>query len=271
MKNATIHQYLEPVICIAKAAGDAIMQIYSTNFDIAKKEDNSPLTEADLASHSLISLALNKLTPNIPILSEESAEIDFQTRQQWKQYWLIDPLDGTREFIKRNGEFTVNIALINQHLPVLGVVYAPASEIIYFATKSYGAYKQVKFSEVCKIVAKKSNLKNIVIAGSRSHINKKMEDFLINIGNRSGKSPELINLGSSLKTCLVAEGVVDLYPRLGPTSEWDTAAAHCILLEAGGDVVDISGSRLLYNNKKSLLNPDFFAQGKGGINWSIYL
>jgi 3'(2'), 5'-bisphosphate nucleotidase len=265
------YQYLESVINIAKAAGDAIMQIYSTDFDVTRKEDNSPLTQADLAAHTLICDALNKLTPNLPILSEESELIDYESRKEWRQYWLIDPLDGTREFIKRNGEFSVNIAFIDGHKPVLGVVYAPVTELLYFASQGHGAYKQVKSSLAQKIMTKSSNIQHLTIAGSRSHSNEKTQKFLRNLESESGCKLELISMGSSLKSCLVAEGLADVYPRLGPTSEWDTAAAHCILIEAGGDVVDVSGNRLLYNNKQSLLNPDFFAKGSGEINWASYL
>jgi 3'(2'), 5'-bisphosphate nucleotidase len=271
MDSIDYEQYLSSVINIAKASGDAIMKIYSTDFDVTRKNDNSPLTQADLAAHIIICNALNQLTPNIPILSEESETIDFETRQVWQQYWLIDPLDGTREFVKRNGEFTVNIALIDRHESVLGVIYAPVTESLYFASKGHGAFKQVKSNSAQKIMAKSTNIQHVTIAGSRSHSNDKMQKFLLNLENVSDNALELISMGSSLKTCLVAEGLADVYPRLGPTSEWDTAAAHCVLIEAGGDVVDVNGARLLYNNKPSLLNPDFFAKGSGEVNWAVYL
>lgn len=269
------HQYLELVIVIAKAAGDAIMQVYSTDFNVVKKEDNSPLTQADLAAHQVIVQALSKLTPDIAVLSEESESISFETRHQWQQYWLIDPLDGTREFVKRNGEFTVNIAFIDQHQPVLGVIYAPVTGLLYYASRSHGAYKQLEANDSPnnpqKIHTRVLNLKQPTVAGSRSHSNEKMQQFMRNLENAAGVAPELISMGSSLKICLVAEGLADVYPRLGPTSEWDTAAAHCLLQEAGGDIVDMSNQSLLYNTKDSLLNPSFFAKSDGVHDWSVYL
>lgn len=265
------HQYLESVVAIAKAAGAAIMQVYATDFNVVKKEDHSPLTQADLAAHNVIVSALKQLTPHIPILSEESESIDEEIRKTWREYWLIDPLDGTREFIKRNGEFTVNIALINEHTSVLGVVYAPVSDLLYFATQGQGAYKQVKSNVAIKIHIKDLDSKHPVLASSRSHSDEKLQRFIDNIENSTGFAPELIRMGSSLKICLVAEGVADVYPRLGPTSEWDTAAAHCILQEAGGDVFDLSGSVLRYNTKQSLLNPMFFASSTNAQYWAAYL
>lgn len=265
------HQYIEQVINIAKAAGEAIMQVYSTDFNVTSKDDNSPLTQADLAANHVIVKALGQLTPDIPILTEESEKIAIETRSQWRQYWLIDPLDGTREFIKRNGEFTVNIALIDNHLPVLGVVYAPVTGLLYYGNHKQGAYKQLGTSQPQKIHTRVLNLKHPTIAGSRSHSNEKMQQFMNNLEEVTGISPELISMGSSLKICLVAEGLADVYPRLGLTSEWDTAAAHCVLLEAGGDIVDMYNQSLLYNTKDSLLNPYFFAKSDGVYNWAIYL
>jgi 3'(2'), 5'-bisphosphate nucleotidase len=264
-------QYLQEVIAIAKAAGSAIMQIYSTEFSVVRKEDNSPLTQADLAAHHTIVEALKKLTPNIPIISEESVTTAYDIRKQWKQYWLIDPLDGTREFVKRNGEFTVNIALIDEHKPVLGVVYAPVTELLYFAAHGNGAYKQIKTNPPQPIHTKPLDIQHPVVAGSRSHSDQKMQSFMRNLESRLGVTPELISMGSSLKICLVAEGIADVYPRLGPTSEWDTAAAHCILQEAGGDIVDEADTSLRYNTKESLLNPFFFATSGSPHHWAGYL
>ena len=271
MNNQNYHQYLDQVIAIAKTAGAAIMQVYSTDFDVEKKEDNSPLTQADLAAHHVIVHALNQLTPHIPVLSEESEAIDYDIRREWQQYWLIDPFDGTREFVKRNGEFTVNIALIDGQQSILGVVYAPVTGVLYFANKSNGAYKQAEGKAAVHIHTKVLNLKQPIVAGSRSHTDENMQNFMRNIENNLGVKPELIRMGSSLKICLVAEGAADVYPRLGPTSEWDTAAAHCVLSEAGGGIVDAMGSTLRYNSKRSLLNPFFFAQSAGVINWATYL
>ena len=271
MTGQNHHQYLEQVIAIAKAAGVAIMHVYSTDFSVVNKEDNSPLTQADLAAHHLIVSALSKLTPHIPVLSEESEAIDYETRSTWQQYWLIDPLDGTREFVKRNGEFTVNIALIDGQKPVLGVVYAPVTDVLYFATLRHGAFKQIKSNPALQIHTRLLDLKHPVVAGSRSHADQNMLRFMQNLKQRTGVTPELISMGSSLKICLVAEGLADVYPRLGPTSEWDTAAAHCVLQEAGGDIVNEAGLTLRYNSKRSLLNPFFFATNGSPHNWSDYL
>lgn len=263
-------QYLEPVIAIAKAAGEAIMQVYSTDFSVVKKEDNSPLTQADMAAHNIIVDALTQLTPDVPSLSEESEDISPEVRKEWRRYWLIDPLDGTREFVKRNGEFTVNIALIENHKPVLGVVYAPVKKLLYFACHQAGAYKQQDDHESEKISIKKFDASKPIVAGSRSHQDQKLHDFIQKIEMNLGVAPELISMGSSLKICLVADGTVDVYPRLGPTFEWDTAAGHCVLNEAGGDIVDDQGLPLRYNNKPSLLNPFFFATN-GAMQWEKFL
>lgn len=265
------HHYLESVIDIAKDAGKAIMEVYETDFDIENKSDDSPLTQADLAAHDLIVNALRRLTPEIPILSEESENIEAATRNAWQRYWLIDPLDGTREFIKRNGEFTVNIALIDHHTPILGVVYAPATNLLYFAAAGYGAFKQIKNSAAYSIHTRPFQLEKLIVAGSRSHSDHKLQQFLHNIHVNTGAVPELIHMGSSLKICLVAQGSADVYPRLGPTSEWDTAAAHCVLKEAGGEILDEAGQPLRYNTKHSLLNPNFFATVQQSFNWSEFV
>lgn len=270
MQNQGYEQYLNAVIAIAQAAGDAIMQVYATDFSVVKKDDQSPLTEADMAAHRIIVAALAKLTPQIPILSEESEAIAYETRRDWQQYWLIDPLDGTREFVKRNGEFTVNIALIDRYRSVLGVVYAPVPAVLYFAVADQGAYKQNKSAPAQKIHSKALNLQQPVVAGSRSHSDERMQRFMHNLEKNCGVAPELISMGSSLKICLIAEGLADVYPRLGPTSEWDTAAGHCILSEAGGAIVDVAGLSLRYNSKPSLLNPNFFASGTAH-HWADYL
>jgi len=271
LNNQNYDQHLEQVIAIAKTAGTAIMQVYSTDFNVVKKGDNSPLTQADLAAHHVIVTALCRLTPHIPILSEESEAIDYETRKEWQQYWLIDPLDGTREFVKRNGEFTVNIALIDGQKSVLGVVYAPVTEVLYFASHTHGAFKQTGSNAALQIHTRLLNLKQPIIAGSRSHSDEKMQNFMRNLTTSTGVTPELISMGSSLKICLVAEGLADVYPRLGPTSEWDTAAAHCVLKEAGGDVVDQIGDTIRYNSKHSLLNPFFFAKSGSIENWAEYM
>lgn len=247
------------------------MEIYQTDFHIERKSDNSPLTQADLAAHHLIVSRLSELTPEVPILSEESESISPETRNQWQQYWLIDPLDGTREFVKRNGEFTVNIALIDQYQPVLGVVYAPASDLLYYGTKGQGAFKQVSQGAASEISVRPFDIGKLVVAGSRSHTDQKYQQFLNRLHQLTGAIPELISMGSSLKICLVAEGKADVYPRIGPTYEWDTAAAHCILREAGGEILDETTNSLGYNRKQSLLNPTFFATNTHTINWADFL
>jgi len=257
---------LQPVISIAQEAGKQILAIYEREFNVIRKADKSPVTEADFAAHHAIIDGLKALTPELPVLSEESAnDIPFGERARWHCYWLVDPLDGTREFIKHNGEFTVNIALIEQHSPVLGVIHAPVSKISYFASRQCGAYKQQNGDGPQQIRARPT--KEIpVIAISRARCNPRQEKLLGNIGVH-----QTISMGSSLKSCLVAEGKADLYARLGPTSEWDTAAAQCIIEQAGGHITDTRMQPLRYNTKPSLINPDFFVFGASWRNWSEYL
>jgi len=264
---------LAPIIDISRQASVAILNIYNSDFDVEHKQDNSPLTMADLASHHVIIEGLQKLTPNWPVLSEESANIDWPTRRDWQRYWLVDPLDGTKEFIKRNGEFTVNIALIDQHRPVLSAVLAPVLNTVWFAAEGFGAQcavlddlnqmindlEQLKPTDIQ--TRKTSPAKPIVVA-SRSHVNEALQAYL-------NKLPEHQRLacGSSLKFCRVAEGSADLYPRLGPTSEWDTAAAQCVVEQAGGQVLKANGEILLYNKKESLLNPEFIVVADPEHHW----
>ncbi len=257
---------LDDLLQLARDAGDAILEIYNTDFDVERKEDNSPLTAADLAAHKEIVARLEKLTPEIPLLSEESAKIPFDTRSQWSRYWLIDPLDGTREFVKRNGEFTVNIALIENHQPTLGVVYAPVLDSLYYGVSGSGAWKQEKGEEPKPIRVVSQKREPVMVAGSRSHAGDSLIKFLDNLGEH-----DLVSMGSSLKLCLVAEGKADLYPRLGPTSEWDTAAAQAVVEAAGGQVTTLDMQPLRYNTKDSLLNPHFFVFGDGSVDWSAYL
>lgn len=265
-----MNEMLNEVTLIARAAGEAIMEVYRGHIEVERKEDNSPLTVADLAANHVIQSNLKKLSPELPIISEESASIDYGIRSGWRRYWLVDPLDGTREFIKRNDEFTVNIALIDEGRPVLGVVYAPALGLMYSASAEAGAIKQQGTSAPKVIRARTLHAANPVIAGSRSHAGEKMESFLQQVESRLGP-PKLLSLGSSLKICLVAEGEADVYPRLGPTSEWDTAAAQAVLECAGGSIVDREGNVLRYNTKASLLNPEFFACGIAPPAWHEYL
>jgi 3'(2'), 5'-bisphosphate nucleotidase len=251
---------------LAADAGEKIMEIYNQDFNVAAKDDKSPLTAADLGAHRIIKNGLKALRPQFPVLSEESNQLPFETRARWETYWLIDPLDGTREFIKRNGEFTVNIALIHGHEPILGVVAAPAKNLDYYACRGRGAYKAVDGGQATRIRARKPTPERPTVAGSRSHAGDSLIAFLDRLGDY-----ELISMGSALKSCLVAEGVVDIYPRFGPTSEWDTAAAQCVVEEAGGALNDLQMNRLRYNTKDSLLNPHFVAIGNPDYDWATYL
>ncbi len=251
---------------IARQAGEAILQIYAQDFEVREKADHSPLTQADMASHQLIEDALGRLTPDIPVLSEESAAIPLAERRQWRRYWLIDPLDGTREFIKRNGEFTVNIALVEQGFPVLGVVHVPVTGVTYFGDTVDGAFRQEAQGNPEQIRVARPCATPVRVAGSRSHAGDSLVQFL-----RKLPGYEIISMGSSLKLCLVAEGKADIYPRLGPTSEWDTAAAQAVVEAAGGQVTDTKLHRLRYNQKDSLLNPHFLVFGDNAIDWSAFL
>lgn len=265
-KNRDYPKLLPEICDIARQAGDRILEVYNTDFAIGHKDDLSPLTAADMAAHEHIVRRLKALTPDLPILSEESAEVDYATRSQWRQYWLVDPLDGTREFIKRNGEFTVNIALISQHEPVLGVVQVPVTGVYYFACHQHGAYKSTPGATAQRIHTRRTRPASLAIAGSRSHSGARFRGFIENLD-----SAEIVAIGSSLKSCLIAEGRVDLYPRFGPTSEWDTAAAQCIVEQAGGRVTDMNFNRLQYNRKPSLINPSFLVIGDPEFDWAPYI
>jgi len=253
---------LKDVVGIAQDAGRKIMDVYADEsaWHVEQKSDDSPLTQADLASHHFIEDALLQLFPDIPFLSEESACVDFSVRQSWSRYWLVDPLDGTKEFIKRNDEFTVNIALIDNGVSVLGVVDAPALGMTYFAEQGGGAFVQ-KAGDVSRIevVEVRDPLK---VVASRSHGNERMVSVLACLGRY-----ESVPVGSSLKMCYVAEGVADLYLRLGLTSEWDTAAAQCVVEEAGGQLCTLDFLPMRYNHKDSLLNPEFIVFGDSEFPW----
>ena len=252
---------IQAITDIAHQAGEAIMQIYQRDFAIYEKSDESPLTEADLAAHNCIVEGLQKVS-ELPILSEESANIPWSERQTWGKYWLVDPLDGTKEFIKKNGEFTVNIALIEDGTPVFGIVYAPVLEHTYVGQLGQGAYK-LEGGERRSISPKqKTSGESWKIVGSRSHQSPEIQALLDALDGET----ELVAMGSSLKLCLVAEGAAHLYPRLGPTSEWDTGAAHAVVEAAGGKVTIIEDAKkvlkkdaqpLRYNQKDSVLNPYF--------------
>ena len=249
---------------IALNAGREIMNYYDSNSNVLTKEDKSPLTEADLASNNIIIEKLRLLNDNIPILSEESL-VEWEERKNWNTYWLIDPLDGTKEFINKNGEFTVNIALIKNAEPILGVIYLPFLSELYFAQKDQGAYKincsqPIKSLEnSVKILSNnKKKSDEIIIIGSRSHSNNKFNEWI----NQNYKNYKILQKGSSLKFCEIANGNADLYPRFGPTSEWDIAAGHIILEEAGGFLKTFENQSIKYNSKESLINPEFLASCK---------
>ncbi len=255
----------ETLIDLARRAGDAILKVYDSDIAVQQKDDQSPLTEADLASHRTIVAGLGELTPEIPVLSEESKALPFETRQGWRRYWLIDPLDGTKEFIKRNGEFTVNIALIEHGEAVLGVVLVPVTGVVYYGLRDGGAFKIEQGASRPIAVTPKCQ-SPVRVAGSRSHAGDSLQAFLDRLGPH-----EIVSMGSSLKLCLVAEGRADLYPRLGPTSEWDTAAAQAVVEAAGGRVTDTALQPLRYNTKDSLLNPHFLVFGDTEKAWGAAL
>lgn len=247
---------------LARAAGDAIMAIYRRDFAVELKDDRSPLTEADMAAHHVLSAGLSALSPSLPVLSEESAEqVATADRLSWSRYWLVDPLDGTREFVKRNDEFTVNIALIDSGEAVLGVVYAPALDELAHAVLGRGAWLE----QGVKVEAlhARATPSRPVVAVSRSHANADTVALLDGIG-----AHDTLAAGSALKFIRLAQGAADLYPRLGPTSEWDTAAGQCVLEESGGRVVDLAGTRFRYNQRDTVLNPSFLAYGDAATDWA---
>ena len=253
---------LEAVLDIAVEAGRRILTVYESDFAVSNKEDNSPLTQADLAAHEYISAELSRQWPELPVLSEEAASIPFETRSSWTRYWLVDPLDGTKEFIKRNGEFTVNIALIDDGKPVLAVVHGPVLKLTYLAEQGGGAWR-IKDGVREAIHTRRPPPAVPTLVVSKSHRDAATDAFLAKMPEH-----EALSRGSSLKLCLVAEGSADLYPRIGPTSEWDTAAGHCIAVQAGGEVLRLPDLQpLLYNQKESLLNPHFVVIGDPSFPW----
>jgi 3'(2'), 5'-bisphosphate nucleotidase len=252
---------------IARAAGTDILDIYSEGATaVTMKVDDSPLTQADLQAHRRIVAGLGALSPRLPVLSEESAQVPFEERQHWERYWLVDPLDGTKEFLSRNGEFTVNIALIIGHAPALGVVYAPVRHTLYTGVVGAGAWKAVGSGPAQAIRVHPQAATPVRVVGSKSHRGASLDGYLERLGPH-----ELVAIGSSLKLCLVAEGAADLYPRLGPTSEWDTAAGQAVVVAAGGFVVTRDGKPLEYNRKADLLNPEFLVYADPSKGWLGFL
>jgi 3'(2'), 5'-bisphosphate nucleotidase len=257
-----LQHLIEPVVAAATRAGTAILEIYATDFDVEAKDDESPLTQADMAAHRTIMAGLKELTPDIPVVSEESGLPEFEVRRQWQRYWLVDPLDGTREFVKRNGEFTVNIALIEEHRPVLGVVHVPVSGKTYIGVAGLGSELRLPNGERHAISVVIESASPVRVVGSRSHRGASLDAFLEKLADF-----EMVPMGSSLKFCLVAEGAADIYPRLGPTSEWDTAAAQAVVEQAGGTVLQLDGNPLNYNAKPDILNPHFMVAGPQDHDW----
>ena len=255
----------EAVIALARSAGAAIMEVYRQDFTVEHKDDRSPLTAADLAAHRIIVAGLEKLTPDVPVLSEESASLPWSERGPWTRYWLVDPLDGTREFVKKNGEFTVNIALIENHEPVFGVVYAPALDELHYGERGHGAFVRTGSDDVA-LATRRPALSPLRVAASRSHLDERTAALLARLGEIETQS-----LGSSLKFCRIAEARIDVYPRFGLTSEWDTAAAQAVVEAAGGVVLTLDGQPLRYNTKDSLLNPHFLVLGDADLPWRDWL
>ena len=267
---------LDKTLLLAKQAGEAILHVYhaAEGVAVSTKKDDSPVTAADLAAHAILKPGLEALLPGVPVLSEESRLPDYATRKGWQRYWIIDPLDGTKEFIKRNGEFTVNIALIEDGVPVLGVVHVPVLGISYLGAEGSGAFKDARGKRIAihtrSMDSRERQQEPVLVVASRSHGAEEVDRFLEKISARIGKY-ELKNMGSSLKLCLVAEGAADIYPRLALTSEWDTAAAQAVVEAAGGKVVDINFSEMRYNTKDDILNPFFYVLGDPGYPWKEIL
>src|SRR5258707_921142 len=241
---------LMPIVARASAA---IMRIYDSGFTVQRKEDNSPLPLADLESQRIIIEGLTEVSPGVPILSEESAQAPWHERKHWTELWVVDPLDGTREFVKRNGEFTINIALVVDHEPLLGIVAAPARGLLYWGARGVGAFSRHRGAAQSSIHVAPPHTP-VRVVGSRSHASAETASYLAGLGPHT-----LSGIGSSLKFCLIAAGEADLYPRFGPTSEWDTAAGQALLEAAGGHVTRPDGHRLRYNCRASVINGDFLA------------
>jgi len=256
----------EGIIALAREAAARILAVYGSDFAVERKGDQSPLTAADMAAHHCIVEGLERLTPDIPVLSEESAEdVPALVRRRWPRLWLVDPLDGTREFVKRNGEFTVNIALIDDGVPILSVVQAPVSGALWHAARGRGAFRREGASDI-PLATRVPALPPLRVAASRSHADPRTTALVGRIGH-----VESMPLGSSLKFCRIAEGGMDVYPRFGPTSEWDTAAGQCVLEAAGGIVIDPRGRPLRYNQRDTILNGDFLALGDPGLPWRDWM
>jgi 3'(2'), 5'-bisphosphate nucleotidase len=266
MATADMDAMREGIIALARDAATRILAVYESEFAVEHKDDRSPLTAADLAAHHCIVEGLERLTPDIPVLSEESAEdVPAVVRREWRRLWLVDPLDGTREFVKRNGEFTVNIALIEDGISILSVVQAPVTGALWHAALGRGAFRRDGDADV-PLQSRRPASAPLRVAASRSHRDARTTALMERLGDI-----ETIGLGSSLKFCRLAEGGMDVYPRFGPTSEWDTAAGQCVLEAAGGVVIDPKGRPLRYNQRDTILNGDFMALGDPALPWRTWL
>lgn len=271
MTESNVESLVPQLIHIAREAGRAILTIYHQgNLCIKTKADATPVTNADLTANAVINKGLKSLSVGYPIISEESEHVPWSERQDWQLYWLIDPLDGTKEFIHHNGEFSVNIALIENNYPLLGIVHIPVTDITYWGGQSLGAWKQVKNEVSAPITPKKFNPdQEVIILGSRSYGTKEARQYLASL---KAIYPHLESrkVGSALKSCLIAEGLADIYPRLGPTSEWDTGAVQGVVEGAGGLFLNPDGQRFRYNQKESLVNTDFIVIGDSSIQWADF-
>ena len=257
---------INKLIEISIDAGEAIMDIYKSDFDFKKKNDKSPLTVADICSHEIILDSLYKLDPKIPILSEESSDIPYAERSSWNEYWLIDPLDGTKEFINRNGEFTVNIALIKNNKPIIGVIHSPVLQETYWGSKIDGSYFIKNQSQPEMINVSPQQGGTLRVLASRSHMSDELNQVL-----SKRNDTKIIKMGSSLKFCLIAKGEADIYPRYGPTSEWDIAAGHAIVKFAGGTINSLCGNKLRYNVKDSVINPSFIVSNSKKLSEEFFV
>jgi 3'(2'), 5'-bisphosphate nucleotidase len=262
MDSKRIAELTPQVLELARQAGAAILDVYRQPVEVMTKADASPLTIADLRSHETITQGLAALTADVPVLSEESSAVPLSTRRGWRTFWLVDPLDGTKEFLARNDQFTVNIALIEGHAPAFGVVYVPAQDLIYWGGRGLGAFRQYADEPAEAIRVRDRASAKLRVVGSRSHGSDALTAALPRLG-----AHDLVQIGSSLKFCLIAAGEADVYPRFGPTSEWDTAAAQAVVEGAGGSVVARDGHPLRYNTQESLLNPHFVAFGDSSRDW----
>jgi 3'(2'), 5'-bisphosphate nucleotidase len=264
-----LESLIAPLKSIVVDAGNAILEVYNAPnpIEVDCKTDDSPVTKADIAAHIIIDKGLKALASDYPVLSEEGGLPEYSVRKSWQRYWLVDPLDGTKEFINKNGEFTVNIALIENEQAILGIVYVPVTGVLYFGAKGQGSWKE-KNGERTHLACKPLSFdRSIRIVGSRRHGAEALEALLETITPKF-QGAELVSMGSSLKICALAEGTADWYPRLALTSEWDTAAAHAVLSNAGGKIMDATLQPLRYNTKESLLNPFFHAVGDSNFCWT---